>query len=183
MISYIDSLKVVCEFLQNSPSLLQNRKAYYQRKTSNPFSTSRYKKGFIGMAGFIRSIRQTLSKKCIILRRLSSKRNRARYNSEVRAILVSPIDPPRLELPEISGILIQAPRNWHDEVSRYLGRHCDCCSGEQMVTEEPDALDLFIWDDDFEDAELEVEMLYQGVDLRRSWSPLYNGGGVSRNLH
>ena len=45
-----------------------------------------------------------------------------------------------------------------------------------MVTQEPDALDIFIWDDEFQDAELEVEMLYQGVDLRRSWSPLHVGG-------
>ena len=87
--------------------------------------------------------------------------------------MVSPIDPPRLEFPEISGILVQGPRNQHDEVSRYLGRHCDCCSGEPMATQEPDALESFIWNDDFQDAELEVEMLRQGVDLRRSWSPLY----------
>ena len=128
------------------------------------------------MAGFIGSVRKHVSKKCILLRRLSSKRNRARYNSEVRSLLVSPIDPPRLEFPETSGILIQAPRNWHDEVSRYLGRHCDCCSGELMVSQEPDALETFIWDDDFQDAELEVEMLPQGMDLRSSWSPLYDGG-------
>ena len=128
------------------------------------------------MAGFIGSIRKMMSRKCILLRKLSAKRNRARYNSEVRAILVSPIDPPRLELPEISGILVQAPRNWHDEVSRYLGRHCDCCSRELIVAQEPDALDIFIWDDEFQDVELEVEMLYQGVDLRRSWSPLHEGG-------
>lgn len=124
------------------------------------------------MSGFIGSIRKVLSKNCILLRRLSSKRNRARSNSEVRAILVSPIDPPRLELPEISGILLQAPRNWHDEVCRYLGRHCDCCKGELMVPEEPDALERFTWDDEFQDAELEVEMTYQGTDLRRSWTPL-----------
>ena len=157
--------------------------AYNQCKKPNPLSALQYRKTFIGMAGFIRSIRRTLAKKCSLLRRLSSKHNRARHDSEVRAILVSPIDPPRLELPEISGILIQAPRNWHDEVSRYLGRHCDCCGREVMVTQEPDALDLFIWDDEFEDAELEVEMLYQSVDLQRSGRPLYHGGRVSRNLH
>lgn len=44
-----------------------------------------------------------------------------------------------------------------------------------MATEEPDALERFIWDDEFQDAELEVEMLHQGVNLRRSWSPLYDG--------
>ena len=127
------------------------------------------------MAGFTGSIRKLLSKKCILLQRLSSKRKRANYNSEVRAILVSPIDPPPLELPEISGILVQAPRNWHEEVSRYLGRHRYCCNGEPMATAEPDALERFLWDDEFEDAELEVEMLHQVVDLRRSWSPLYDG--------
>lgn len=45
-----------------------------------------------------------------------------------------------------------------------------------MATQEPDALEKFIWDDEFQDAELEVEILYQGVDLRSSWSPLYDGG-------
>ena len=44
-----------------------------------------------------------------------------------------------------------------------------------MATEEHDALQRFIWDDAFQDAELEVDMLYQGVDLRSSWSPLYDG--------
>ena len=101
------------------------------------------------MAGVIGSTRKLWSKKCVLLRRLSSKRNRARYNSEIRAILVSPIDPPRLEYPELSGILVQAPRNWHDEVSRYLGRHCDCCNGEPGAAKKPDALEVFIWDDEF----------------------------------
>ena len=148
-----------------------------------PLVQPQSKKTPIGMAGFIGSIRKLLSKKCILLRRLSSKRNQARYNSEFRSLLVLPIDPPRLEFPETSGILIQAPRNWHDEVSRYLGRHCDCCSGEPIATQEPDALESFIWDDDFQDAKLEVEMLHQGVDLRSSWSPFVWGRAVSKNLY
>ena len=86
--------------------------------------------------------------------------------------MVSPIDTPRLEYSELSGILVQAPRNWHDEVCRYLGRHCDCCIGEPMATQEPDALESFIWDDEFQDAELEVEILHQGMDLQSPWSPL-----------
>ena len=124
------------------------------------------------MAGLIGSFQKLLSKKCILLRRLSSKRIRARYNSEIRGVLVSPIDPPCLAYPKTSGILVQAPRNWYDEVSRYLGRHCDCCNGEPMATQERDALETFIWDDEFEDAELEVEILHQGMILQSSWSPL-----------
>ena len=146
--SYIESLKAVYEVLH------QNKESQNQRKKCNPLAQPQTKKITIGMAGFIASFRKLLSKKSILLRRLSSKRNRARYNSEVRSIMVSPIDPPRLEFPEISGILVQGPRNWHDEVSRYLGRHCDCCSGEPMATQEPDALESFIWNDDFQDAEL-----------------------------
>ena len=124
------------------------------------------------MAGFLGSFQKVLSKKCILLRRLSAKRNRARYNSEIRSVLVSRIDPPRLEYPEISGILLQAPRNWHEEVSRYLGRHCDCCNGESIATHERDALETFIWDDEFQDASLQVEILHPGIDLQSPWSPL-----------
>ena len=90
----------------------------------------------------------------------------------MRGILFSTIDPPRLAYPEISGILIQAPRNWHEEVKRYLGRHCDCCNGESVATRERDALETFIWDDGFEDAELELEILHQGMDQQGPWSPL-----------
>ena len=110
------------------------------------------------------------------MRRLSSKRIRARHNPEIRGILISPIDPPRLEYPDVLGILVQAPRNWHDEVSRYLGRHCDCCNAEPVATQEHDALERFIWDDEFQDAELEVEILHQGIDLQSSWRPLYQNG-------
>ena len=45
-----------------------------------------------------------------------------------------------------------------------------------MATQEPDALEIFVWDDEFQDAELEVEMLHQSMNLRNSWSPLHGGG-------
>ena len=124
------------------------------------------------MAGFLRSFQKMLSKKCILVRRLSAKCTQARYNSEIRSVLVSRIDPPRLECPEISGILVQAPRNWHEEVNRYLRRHCDCCNGEPTATQERDALETFIWDDEFQDASLQVEILHQSIDLQSPWSPL-----------
>ncbi len=41
-----------------------------------------------------------------------------------------------------------------------------------MATQKQDALETFIWDDEFEDAELEVQILHQGMDLQSSWSPL-----------
>lgn len=173
MKSYIKSLKVLCGVLQNYHPLQHNKEARSQLpKRKSLTATSVKTKVRIAMAGFIESFQKVLSIKAILLRRLSSKRRRARYNSEIRSVLVSPIDPPRLEYPEISGILVQAPRNWHEEVRRYLGRHCDCCNGEQMATQERDALETFIWDDEFQDDELEVEILHQGMDSGRSWSPL-----------
>ena len=173
MKSYIKSLKVARGFLQHSDPLQHNKEAWNQRPKRNSVTAiSIQKKVRIAMAGFIGSFQKLLSKKCVSLRRLSSKRSRARHNSEMRGILVSTIDPPRLAYPETSGILIQAPRNWHEEVKRYLGRHCDCCNGEPMATRERDALETFIWDEEFQDAELEVEIVHQGIDLQSPWSPL-----------
>ncbi len=42
-----------------------------------------------------------------------------------------------------------------------------------MTTQESNALESFLWDDEFQDAELEVEILHQGMDLQSPWSPLY----------
>ena len=41
-----------------------------------------------------------------------------------------------------------------------------------MATQERDALETFIWDDEFQDASLQVEILHQGIDLQSPWSPL-----------
>ena len=124
------------------------------------------------MLGFIGSFQKLMFKKSTILRRLSPKRIRARYNSEIRDIFVPPIDPPCLDYPETSEILVQVPKNWYEQVNRYLGRHCDCCNREPMATQERDALELFFWDDEIQNAEVEEEMLHQGMILQSSWSPL-----------
>ena len=41
-----------------------------------------------------------------------------------------------------------------------------------MATQERDALETFIWDDEFQDASLQVEILHQSIDLQSPWSPL-----------
>ena len=127
------------------------------------------------MLGFFGALHKLLSVNCVLLRRLSSQRaaHGRRVNNNIRNILISRIDPPRLERPEISATLIPNVRDWHDRIYYYLEGHYDYYGGEQSSPQETESSESSIWEeDDFQDLEINTRMFSRVVDMRGHWSPL-----------